>query len=330
MNLLDRAKATAGLGKGSLPYDMFNLPLEAEAARRAGKLKNIYHRGQDLAWDGREVLAMLKQKHGPIQISARERQALQNIFAMILWGELAAWKISAQLADRLVPLEAKMAATSQAHDEARHFYVMYDYLSELGEVPTTVGRPTRIILDMVLQTDSMLRKLTGMQLLVENLALTIFQLVRQANPEPILTDLLRYIEKDEARHVGLGVQYLPDLMRSASRVENALTIAFQLQIVAWTIRGLKLLEPDLAVLGVSPRDVIRNGRDKMFTTTEQLWEGMGMRKPLGRQKLETAIDSLCEGLFPPEGKESSLRQRVSAARAMWRQGGLDTKIVELA
>ena len=47
---------------------------------------------------------------------------------MLMWGELAAWRISAQLADRLEPLEMKMAATSQAHDEARHFYVMHDYL----------------------------------------------------------------------------------------------------------------------------------------------------------------------------------------------------------
>ena len=28
-----------------------------------------------------------------------------------------------------------MAATGQAHDEARHFYVMRDYLSEIGPVP---------------------------------------------------------------------------------------------------------------------------------------------------------------------------------------------------
>jgi hypothetical protein len=50
-----------------------------------------------------------------------------------MWGELAAWKISAQLADELEPLEAKLAATSQVHDEARHFYVMHDYLDALGE-----------------------------------------------------------------------------------------------------------------------------------------------------------------------------------------------------
>ena len=34
--------------------------------------------------------------------------------------------------------EARMAATSQAHDEARHYYVMRDYLNLLGEVPTEI------------------------------------------------------------------------------------------------------------------------------------------------------------------------------------------------
>src|SRR5438093_9864831 len=102
-----------------LPYDMFDLARSAEEARRFDRARNIYHKGQDLAWDGREVLASLLAKHGGIKIAKEKREALAAVFGPILWGELAAWKISAQLADRLEPLEAKMAATSQAHDEAR-------------------------------------------------------------------------------------------------------------------------------------------------------------------------------------------------------------------
>src|SRR5262245_16685938 len=222
-----------------LPYDMFDHAFSDREARRARRMESIYHVGQDRIWDGREVLRDLLEKHGKPKLAYRERRALSRLFAIIMWGELAAWKISAQLADDLVPLEAKMAATSQAHDEARHFYVMYDYLTALGYVPRTIDRSSRAVLDLVLGTDSMLEKLIGMQLMVERLALTIFQLVREANVEPVLCELLRYYERDEARHVGLGIQQLPQMMRRASRWEAVRAVWFQIKIAGWTLRGLK-------------------------------------------------------------------------------------------
>jgi hypothetical protein len=321
----------AGYGRSEIPFEMFDLPRAAEEARRAHKLANIYHRGQEMAWGGREVLAELVDKHGgSIDIDPEKRAALGRLFAIIMWGELAAWRISAQLADHLVPLEAKMAATSQAHDEARHFYVMYDYLQRLGTVPRTIDRPSRAVLDLVLRTDSMLEKLTGMQLMVETLALTIFQLVREAEVEPVLCDLLRYYERDEARHVGLGIQHLPEMMRRASRWEAARAVWFQMKIVGWTLRGLKELEPDFRALGISPRRVITLGRNKMFTATELLWQGMGSGRPLTRQALETSIDALVEILFPRDEVGPGLRDRLRAARQVWRAGGLETEMVELA
>jgi hypothetical protein len=330
MGLSSRLPRIAGYGRSEIPFDMFDLPRMTEEARRAHKLANIYHRGQELAWDGRDVLAELIAKYGGIHMLPDKRDALGRLFAIIMWGELAAWRISAQLADHLVPLEAKMAATSQAHDEARHFYVMYDYLTQLGYVPRTIDRPSRAVLDLVLRTDSMLEKLTGMQLMVETLALTIFQLVREAKAEPVLCELLRYYERDEARHVGLGIQHLPEMMRRASRREAAGAFIFQLKIVGWTLRGLKELEPDFRALGISPRRVITLGRNKMFTATELLWQGMGSGRPLTRQALETSIDALVEILFPRDEVGPGLRDRLRAARQVWRAGGLETEMVELA
>src|SRR5450432_4246273 len=143
---------------------MFDLERSANEAKRLTRCQTIYHRGQELAWDGRDVLGELLARHDGIHLADDKRRALERIFNIILWGELAAWKISAQLADGLEPLEAKMAATSQAHDEARHFYVMYDYLQALGHVPTKMDRASRVVLDLVLETPSLPKKLLGMQL----------------------------------------------------------------------------------------------------------------------------------------------------------------------
>lgn len=312
-----------------IPFEMFDLPKAAEQAKRAHRLESIYHHGQELAWDGRDVLQELLTKHQGIHINDKKREALRRIFAIILWGELAAWKISAQLADELVPLEAKMAATSQAHDEARHFYVMYDYLRELGEVPRAVTRPTYKVLNLILNSKPVLHKLTGMQLIVEPLALTIFQLVRRAEVEPVLSELLRFYERDEARHVGLGVQFLPELISKATKLEAMRSVVFQLRVIGWTLRGLRELETEFEVLGISARDVIMTARNKLFTAYELLWTGVH-DVPIARSYLETGLDSMCEILFPRAEVGSALFSRLNAARKVWRDGGLGQDTVDLA
>src|SRR5437899_2742758 len=68
----------------------------------------------------------------------------------------------------------------------------------------------------MLETKNLLYKVVGMQLLVESTAVVIFKSVADAKLEPVLTDLLYYFERDEARHVGLGVLALPDVLAGLS------------------------------------------------------------------------------------------------------------------
>jgi hypothetical protein len=303
--------------RSQIPFDMFDLERSAAEAKRLQKVGSLYHRGQELAWDGREVLPELIAKHGGIQLGATEREALSKIFGIIMWGELAAWKISLQLADRLVPLEAKMAATSQAHDEARHFYVMYDYLSALGDVPKSMDRTSRRVLDLVLETDDLVKKLLGMQLMVEALALTIFQVVRETRVEPVLADLLRYYEKDEARHVGLGVQFLPQLLMGLTKPQAAALFVFQMQIIGWTMAGLKSLEGSFRALGIEPRRILRLGRAKQTLIFQEMWDALGIRGvPRSRQVVIRTLNGVSQALFPMAGEART--GRLSAFLAGYR------------
>lgn len=294
-------------------YDMFDLARSADEAKRYNKCQNIYHSGQRMAWNGTEVLQMLVEKHGPPKLDEQTRHALQRIFAIILWGELAAWRISAQLADELVPLEAKMAATSQVHDEARHFYVMHDYLSLLGEVPKQMDFAPRQLLRLVMNAKHPAHKILGMQLMVETLALTIFQTVRQAAPEPVLTELLTYYERDEARHVGLGMQYLPMLMQSMNKLEVAQLFAFQTRILAWGILETKVLEDDLSLLGADVREVMERGRAKQMAVMQQTFSSLGIEAERG--PVVGLFSFAGEMLFPSDDTRDSYRARFGAA---WR------------
>jgi hypothetical protein len=283
-----------------LPYDMFDVEYTDREARRAKRMESIYHVGQQRIWDGREVLAELVKKHGPPRIAERERRALTRIFSVIMWGELAAWKISAQLADVLEPLPAKLAASSQVHDEARHFYVMHDYLDTLGEKPPRLDRWSRRVLAMTLDTKSLAKKLLGMQLTIETIALTIFQRVRELEVEPVLTELLPYYERDEARHVGLGVQMLPSLIAGMSLLERIDLARFHLDLYGTAVLSLKSIEPDLLSLGVDPRSLLAIGFRKQHDIEAML------REDYPNWPVDPPQDRLfagwCELLFPQAGQ----------------------------
>lgn len=304
-----------GFGRSHIPYDMFEMARSAAEARRYTKCENIYHKGQELAWDGKEILPMLIEKHGGPQIDGDQKESLKRLFAIIMWGELAAWKISAQLADRLEPLEAKMAATSQAHDEARHFYTMYDYLKELDYLPEKLDPAPQALLDLVLGTDVLVHKLVGMQLMIESIALAIFQEVRELEPEPVLAELMQYYERDEARHVGLGMQYLPEMMQRMSRLELLRMSLFQARLIGYALWENKVLEKDFEKLGIDPRRIIERARSKQMVAVAQAFEAMGWDVETSRGPVMSAINAIIELTFPTDATHASLSGRAQAA---WR------------
>jgi hypothetical protein len=298
-----------GRGRGDdegtgLPFHMFDVDYPEAEARRARRMENIYHVGQAKIWDGRDVLLQAIAKHGKPDLPPDKRRSLARVFGIIMWGELAAWKISAQLADRLVPLEAKLAAASQVHDEARHFYVMHDYLEALGERPPKLEFFAQRVLERTLRTNNLLKKLIGMQLTVETVAFVAFQRVREIDVEPVLSELMAYYERDEARHIGLGVQLVPQMVAKLSISEAISLAGFQLDLLTSTLFSLKTIESDLIEIGVDPRSMLgmafRKQADidqKIRTEFPQWPEDPPLRR---------VFEGACEALFPSEGPRAKV------------------------
>lgn len=305
----------------AIPYDMFDLERNAEDAKRADRLRGIYHRGQEQAWDGRTLLPELLAKHGGIHVQPDVKEALARIFSVILWGELAAWKVSGQLAVDIEPLEPKMAATSQAFDEARHFYVMYDYLKALGVTPYRMEKSQEAFLGLVLRQKDLALKLVGMQLMVETTALTVFQMVRETGCEPVLCELLPFFERDEARHVGLGVQYLPSALRGIGVAGLTKVTAFEVQLVYWELAALADMEQALGVLGIKAQELVRVGFKKQLQANDMMWDAFGRKDRPVSNLISRAITTACEARFPPDEARGSLLARARAAAKVWRAGG---------
>lgn len=280
-----------------IPYGMFDRERTDREVRAARSLERVYHHGQRKIWNGKHVLDDLVTRHGGVDLPPDKLGALRRIFAIIMWGEMAAWKISAELAAALEPMEARLAATSQTHDEARHFYVMHDYLALLGYEPSPLDGAAHRLLTAVTGTGSLAKKLLGMQLMIEPVAITLFQTVRKTEVEPVLCELLTYYERDEARHIALGVNYLPHLLRQMPYHQLALLWAWQLRLLFLQVDELKEIEDDLRLLGIDPLEVFAVAERKQIAALEETLEQTGMNIPYFIEPFRKAVHLKRDGLF---------------------------------
>jgi hypothetical protein len=275
----------------------------ALAEERTSRLRRIYdNAGRDL-WDGPAVFREAVAKHGGIQLDTAKRRALAHPISMLMWGELGAWIVAAELAERLEDPDARMAASSQVFDEARHFYVLRDYLALL-HVPVPPLDPYFALgARRLLMAGDLTLKLLAMQIVAEGTAQAIFRFLADGNVEPVLTEILPYLERDEARHVGLGILHLPERLaklspaqagRIASRA-GAIADAFLMTQVRY--------HAHYRTLGLDPRELARSG-DRMLAElsrklgcvpgTDQLYLRAG-------QLSDPANAAHLDALFPPDG-----------------------------
>lgn len=287
--------------------DLFDPSMQAHSSYL---LERVYHRGHALAWDGKEVLKRLIAEHGKPTLPSAQRAALGRIFAIIMWGEMAAWRVGAGLAEQADALSARLAATSQAYDEARHFYTMHDYLVALDGLPEKLDVHTDRLLQTVIAADDFAHQLMGMQLLVEPIALTLFQVVRQLRIEPVLSALLPYFEKDEARHVALGVHLLPSLIRKMSRTQRAALWSFQLRLLGLVAASTAGLNRDLSVLGADARKATSLAGARILHLMEQLEKQLAGEAYVPTRLLKRAGNVVTELVVPEADGLRGKLQRV--------------------
>ena len=201
-----------------------------------------------------------------------------------------------------------MAATAQTHDEARHFYVLHDYLTLLGYEPTELPKGPKRVIESILGADSLAKKLLGMQLMVEPVALTMFQLLRELEVEPVLSELVVFYERDEARHVSLGVQYLPELVKQMSLRERVEFYAWQLRLFMYELDGVLEMRADFEALGLDPRKVVRLGQLKQYHACRLLEAQLPGNIPV-EEVFSRVIEARLEWSFPTESGRLSTRLR---------------------
>ena len=130
--------------------------------------------------------------------------------SQFLHGEQGAMIVASQLVGGVPWIDAKYYASSQTMDEARHVEVFSRYVHEKLEWEWPINPNLKELLDATITDSRWDFKYLGMQILIEGLAMAAFGNMFQMTGEPLLKELLKYVMRDESRHVAFGVLSLRD------------------------------------------------------------------------------------------------------------------------
>ena len=122
----------------------------------------------------------------------------------ILHGEQGALNLSASLCHILKDQGAQEYAANQAREEARHVTGFAKYINSRWGKPLPVGQTLGDLLSELVNAPEVYKKIVGMQILVEGLAMGAFATIYQHSYDPVLVRLMQLVMTDEAFHHKFG------------------------------------------------------------------------------------------------------------------------------
>jgi hypothetical protein len=175
--------------------------------------------------------------------------------SQFLHGEQGALLCTAKITETVPWYDAKLYASTQVVDEARHVEVFARYLDEKLGGGYQVNAHLRMLLDDIIQDSRWDMTYLGMQVMVEGLALAAFGFMHQLTGEPLLKQLLRYVMSDEARHVAFGVLSLQEAYAEMTDAEMKERQEFAYE-ASVRMRDRFLQQEVWERMGVKPKDIV--------------------------------------------------------------------------
>ena len=169
------------------PFDMENEPLLPESFIGALQTKYVSERLSD----PKERTRFINQ------------QTLRS-FSSILHGEQGALNLSASLCHVLLDQGAQEYAANQTREEARHVTAFAKYIKARWGRPAKCSPVLQGLLVDIIGSPEVYKKIVGMQMLVEGLAMGAFATFFQNLRDPLGRKLMQLVMTDEAFHHKFG------------------------------------------------------------------------------------------------------------------------------
>ena len=175
--------------------------------------------------------------------------------SQFMHGEQGALLCTAKIVETVPWYDAKLYASTQVVDEARHVEVFARSLEEKLGGEYQINVHLRMLLDDIINDSRWDMTYLGMQIMVEGLALAAFGFQHELTTEPLLKKLLRYVMSDEARHVAFGVLSLKECYEQFTDKEIADRQEFAFES-ALRMRDRFMQQEVWERMGVNTRDIL--------------------------------------------------------------------------
>jgi hypothetical protein len=146
----------------------------------------------------------LADKLTPEQHIHFANQSARWSLSSILHGEQGALALSASLCHILRDPGAQEYAANQTREEARHVTAFAAYIKARWGTPLPCGPTLQDLLTELVLAPEVYKKIVGMQMLVEGLAMGAFATLYQRSHDPLLVKLCQLVMTDEAFHHKFG------------------------------------------------------------------------------------------------------------------------------
>jgi len=155
-----------------------------------------------------DLFADLKTAVGD-KLDEKQKIKLVNLdtqwsLSSILHGEAGALALSASLCHILKDPGAQEYAANQTREEARHVAGFSNYIKARWGKPVAVGPALGDVLTELVNSPLVWKKIVGMQMLVEGLAMGAFATFYKSGRDPLMVHLMQLTMTDEAFHHKFG------------------------------------------------------------------------------------------------------------------------------
>jgi hypothetical protein len=138
------------------------------------------------------------------RIIAFSNASTLRTFSSILHGEQGALNLSASLCHVLKDQGAQEYAANQTREEARHVTAFAKYIKARWGRPRPCGVVLQQLLVDIISAPEVYKKIIGMQMLVEGLAMGAFATIFNETNDPLAKKLTQLVMTDEAFHHKFG------------------------------------------------------------------------------------------------------------------------------
>ena len=175
---------------------------------------------------GEELVAALQTDYVKDKLNTPELRAqfvnksLLYSFSSILHGEQGALNLSASLCHVLLDQGAQEYAANQTREEARHVTAFAKYIKARWGRPIECSKVLQDLLVDIIASPEVYKKIIGMQMLVEGLAMGAFATFYQKLNDALGRQLMQLVMTDEAFHHKFGKIWADRTIPKLSEAEH--------------------------------------------------------------------------------------------------------------